>query len=247
MYEERVCCFIDILGWKSKVEGIELGDPLMDVILAALTEIENHWRGKSLEFYLANTSREVTIFSDSVVVSALLTEDISIESILIDILHMQMTMLPRGMWLRGAVTYGQLYHTKDRVFGPALNEAYRLESEVAKYPRVILDHSLLKVYDSHSSPHKSQSLYRIIESGICFKDTDDYYFIDQFVAAINELNDPPIDYVEYLYQVGMHVSDLRKKADQEPDPKIKVSLTKKAEWTEKQLDRAEIHCGLKST
>ena len=33
---------------------------------------------------------------------------------------------------------GKLHHDANRIFGPALIEAYHLEKDVAKYPRIIL-------------------------------------------------------------------------------------------------------------
>jgi hypothetical protein len=45
-----------------------------------------------------------------------------------------------GMLMRGGVSLGPLIHAQGGpLFGPAMNEAYRLESKCAIYPRVLVD------------------------------------------------------------------------------------------------------------
>jgi hypothetical protein len=39
----------------------------------------------------------------------------------------------------GAVTIGLVHHDAEIVFGPALNRAYMLESQQAKFPRILMD------------------------------------------------------------------------------------------------------------
>jgi hypothetical protein len=47
-------------------------------------------------------------------------------------------MLLDGHYTRGAIVVGKVHHEISTVFGPALIEAYELEKNVAKYPRVIV-------------------------------------------------------------------------------------------------------------
>ena len=47
---------------------------------------------------------------------------------------------------RGGVSYGGFFIDGDIMFGPALTSAYLLESQNAKYPRIIMNHSLLLQY-----------------------------------------------------------------------------------------------------
>ncbi len=47
-------------------------------------------------------------------------------------------LLQHGYFIRGALVKGQLYHDDKMIFGEALVRAYQLESEVVRYPRVMV-------------------------------------------------------------------------------------------------------------
>jgi hypothetical protein len=44
-----------------------------------------------------------------------------------------------GFLVRGGITIGDIVHDEEVVFGPALNRAYHLEHDIAKYPRIVVD------------------------------------------------------------------------------------------------------------
>jgi hypothetical protein len=46
--------------------------------------------------------------------------------------------LEAGCFMRGGLCRGLLYHDKDMVFGDAFIAAHRIESSVARYPRVMV-------------------------------------------------------------------------------------------------------------
>lgn len=48
-------------------------------------------------------------------------------------------MICKGILFRGAVVIGDLYNDKIIIFGPAMLEAYELESKKAIYPRIIIE------------------------------------------------------------------------------------------------------------
>jgi hypothetical protein len=59
-------------------------------------------------------------------------------------------LLLDGYFVRGGITRGRLYHDDNMVFGEALIEAYRLESQIARFPRIIIPQNVfedLKGYD----------------------------------------------------------------------------------------------------
>jgi hypothetical protein len=48
-----------------------------------------------------------------------------------------------GIFLRGAITYGKIFHTGRILFGSAYQNAFELESKKALNPRIIVDKSVL--------------------------------------------------------------------------------------------------------
>ncbi len=71
---------------------------------------------------------------------------------------MIMRLIYRGILCRGAITYGKLIHTDEVLFGPALTEAYILETKVALYPRVILHKDIIDLAGKAKSSHHTSEL-----------------------------------------------------------------------------------------
>jgi hypothetical protein len=58
--------------------------------------------------------------------------------------QLALNLLGNGLLMRGAVAKGKLYHVGSVMFGPAFLNAYRIEHEIAKYPRIILSEEVFK-------------------------------------------------------------------------------------------------------
>jgi hypothetical protein len=67
--------------------------------------------------------------------------------------------------LRGAVTIGKVFHknTGDPAFGPALIEAYELESNIANYPRIILSSECFGLIRKYSSVSTNPNFTKILK------------------------------------------------------------------------------------
>jgi len=50
-------------------------------------------------------------------------------------------LLLAGHLTRGAVVRGKLHHDSSHILGPALVKAHKIESKIAKYPRIVVDDS----------------------------------------------------------------------------------------------------------
>lgn len=66
---------------------------------------------------------------------------------LFSIVHMQANLIASGVLVRGSLTVGRLYARGRLIFGPGLNRAHELESTIAKYPRVVVDPVVLRVFE----------------------------------------------------------------------------------------------------
>ncbi len=197
-YEDRFCLFLDILGFKEIIDASvseknTKGKPQASEVFFGLKRIASTLNykqgvsGKSGE--ILPSSRKVTQFSDSVVVSYLAEEVGSLADMLYDVLHLQLKLINRNMLIRGAITRGKLYHSEDFVFGPALVEAAELE-KLAMYPRVIVDREILQsagiVEPGFSAPSKHSS--RTAESLVA-RDLDGLFFVDYFAVHPEDFDD----------------------------------------------------------
>lgn len=94
-------------------------------------------------------------------------------------------MLRREYLVRGAITRGALYHDDAVVVGPALVRAYELESQVAIYPRIILDPNLqnLQITKTDVEDVFWTKMYREDRDGIFFLN----FLSEDVLGAFEEL------------------------------------------------------------
>lgn len=85
--------------------------------------------------------------------------------------------------LRGGITIGELFIDNSIVWGTGLIKAYKMENEIAIYPRILVSQELLNIYDSYKQ--KTINIYALIE-----KDFDGLWFADYMMAAPNLDNIP---------------------------------------------------------
>lgn len=147
-YKNRVVAFLDVLGWKQRVlsKGSE-GEEVVKMLgktLAQLQGVTRHFnslRNLLPEDQVWPGDPVMTQFSDCLVLSV--ENDSHGRETLQNVLSiLTSNLIQFGFLLRGGVTRGQLFHDDGLVFGPALIEAYELESKIASTPRVILSKEL---------------------------------------------------------------------------------------------------------
>ena len=228
-YEDRIVCFIDVLGFKNIINKTldKEGNDIESEI-----ELINKALSLGLEIldlddkYKLAKSKIVTQFSDSFVISFAVNERSEIYSTLVNILHLTMNFMVKGILIRGGIAYGKLIHTNKVVFGPGLVTAYETESRAAMYPRVILDKTVIeiaKIFHSQGGnpKHEEESIMNVVT-----KDTDDMYYIDYIQKAQSELDDPELDMVDYIEKFKNIIEPLLE--NDAPDIKVKIGwLTNK--------------------
>ncbi|HVI31612.1 hypothetical protein [Phenylobacterium sp.] len=133
-YENRLCVYFDILGWRSHIEEAGSDPRRIARLRAALANFSAFAQPSGSQGHAGR----ISTFSDNVILSigwepsiyASWTEGLA---------QLVFGSALQGFFLRGAVTTGLLHHSEAGVFGPALNRAYELEQKLAFGPRVILD------------------------------------------------------------------------------------------------------------
>ena len=131
MYERRAVLFLDILGFKQLVQ-----EQREELILSALKIPESL---KARYPFDGKTEMQLSAFSDSIVVSEVVKNDhIGAIRMTHYASHLWWRFFAKGALTRGGMAVGNLHHENGILFGPAMNEAYELESQLAIYPRIVL-------------------------------------------------------------------------------------------------------------
>lgn len=141
-YQERFTAFIDILGFTELIGRTATTPPEMALenIVTALDIPRPAKKGQMLIGNVGDISKSdhrIAQFSDSLIIST--------ENTAAGLLHLvnhaeriAFSFLKLGFMCRGGISKGLLYHEENIAFGPAMIEAYHLESKKAQYPRIIL-------------------------------------------------------------------------------------------------------------
>lgn len=113
----------------------------------ALIKMEESAQRKGIENFDISNNIEITCFSDFIVISSeVVKENINVifSTLVTQVAYISKELLLRNILVRGGVAIGDLYHKDNIVFGQGLIEAYRIESEIAEYPRIVLSDKLIK-------------------------------------------------------------------------------------------------------
>jgi hypothetical protein len=185
--------FMDVLGFGSLVEK-ETNPDKIAKILSTLTD----WAkpgAETAEMY----EIDFLTFSDSTIRSI----HINIETNkkhrsgiffheLLDLVFAQAYMVDKGYFVRGGVTVGDICINGQTVFGPAIVKAYRLESEFAVYPRIVIDPAMFDEFEKsellRNKKHDMEQEREFI-SGLVRRDSDGLYFVDYLKAILPNLGE----------------------------------------------------------
>lgn len=247
-YEKRICCFIDVLGFKSTIkescEREEVREKLFELISEFPMEIKDSIArmvpyfplgGENVDFerkkkvVFDGSSFRLTQFSDSFVISANIEDTIECDFLLRAIYIICLDFFfEMGLMTRGGVAVGDLIHTESGVlFGPAMNDAYELESKYAVYPRVIFSVEAKKILSEKLNgwsviPPLGESF-----DGYCFVDVISVFNWD-YAKKIEEM-DSFGDIGEWIDRVEKDILDNARVAH----PKIAYL---KSRWKNRNLD-----------
>lgn len=191
---ERIVAFLDILGFKQLADDLQ--EKLLLNIISPLyfSEASNDAQKKIYKDTGLDKlhTTEVTFFSDSIVISCDIKE---IAKLISHVKGLSSSFIEYGLFLRGGIAYGKLFHKNRIIFGPAMNEAYKLESEYAIHLRIIVSDGVYALIKSNTEPpvvaeeyekligiHKTNEDLKTINN--VFRDDDGFYFVNPFPLSV---------------------------------------------------------------
>lgn len=142
--EKYIVAFIDVLGAKEFMK--EDSDGILNKVHNVYTESI-----KLYTKYYGKISDEVNIriFSDNIVVYCRCGKINNLTALKITTMLsaiIQVNFLKYDILVRGGISKGDFFADEVMIWGNALSNAYILESEVAVYPRIVIDNSLSEIF-----------------------------------------------------------------------------------------------------
>ena len=215
-YEERIVAFIDILGFKALIQSTDTQDE--DKNTRAIQEVLDIY--EEIETRLVDQLQEmmgtvdITRFSDCIVISFPARQSDGLFELTLALSWFHLDIFMRfNVLIRGAITQGKLIHTKDLVFGPAMNRAYELESTVAIFPRIIIDNIVFQGRIDwfaneedgevrHQIRNEMNTLLENDGDEVLSLDTDDFYYVDYIGKIAGEMDDPETQFPVYMKKLS---------------------------------------------
>lgn len=226
-YEDRIVAFVDVLGFKGLVDSSKNDVKVLRNITSALSTLyEWIWKWEADG---GDSSFAFTQFSDSVVLSALADTQDSFEMLLQLMLGIVDIAYSNCIIVRGGIARGKLIHDNEMVVGPAMVDAYFLESQIAKYPRIVISDELKTEFEVNLQEYvdSQPNLTEIPSFNKIFKqdDVDGLWYMD-YIDPDEEfvIRHSKKDYIETL-------KDIARKGLSNSDANIRM----KYEWLERKL------------
>ncbi len=207
-YRRCLVTFIDLLGFKKMIEA-----PLpAHEIASTLNLVRKHTRDDEDIGKLYNSA--FFAFSDSLV--RILPIDTEVNKRhpiglpffeILQMVHAQASLANRGIFIRGAMTIGNMHFDPETAFGPALVAAYQLESQTALYPRIIIDPALLLEVSTNLLLKKDVHTFdreKAYIKDMLRQDADGFWHIDYLHAMIDE-SDSEAHYFRFLKEHKKHI------------------------------------------
>ena len=229
-YEERIVCFIDILGFSGLIKSTTSRDigkaqKTLNNVCEALFFLRECL--SSLSIHNITTTQ----FSDSIVISFPWNEkDWHLLAVFKTIKHIQIVLLYKyDLLLRGGIVIGDVIHTDKILVGPAMVNAYELESKCANNPRIVLDPKVeyrFLVLKNNAKRANFEESDRIIH-----KDLDDTSYIDYFNVDEGEIFDNAEEEELYFGKLCQLIADNVGSAD--------MSIRMKYLWMRNKVKHSE--------
>jgi hypothetical protein len=153
-YEDRIVAFIDILAFSEMIRITDTNDEnkqeeatLMLIKLQNVIRFLQSGITKAISNKKLPSGTRASMFSDSIVISIPKAESRGVWTLFKLLKELQIRLIFQNILLRGGVVHGKLIHENQLIIGPALINAYEVESKSALYPRIVIDPNVLRLYE----------------------------------------------------------------------------------------------------
>lgn len=175
-YDTKIICFLDILGFEQIVNDSTSRD--LSIQNTALGKLNIIYEIYNTHEFTQFDTPTITQFSDSIVISIQFIQEDAVFFFLLRLKMLIQKLAEKQILCRGGISVGNLYHKDQTICGPALIEAYKLESKIANYPRVILHQEILEIAKRYKGAQNTIKQVELYLMDIVGYDSDGFYYID---------------------------------------------------------------------
>lgn len=156
--------FVDILGVRAMSRAADADQHLL--------RLQRTVRDRLRDYLGESAPWPAAFFSDTLVLASSAAESAAaaVDDLAYQAAWLQLGLIEEGLFLRGALVLGPI-HVGEILFGPALVEAYELESEHAVHPRVVLSERAAASQQTHDPGDAGLG-------GALLRDDDGFAFVD---------------------------------------------------------------------
>lgn len=206
-YENRFIAFLDILGFKNWIEKTVINESIFNTIKAGLDYISNEreelYHGHYSDMRINN--KEISVFSDSIVISYSMDKG-SLFYVLMDLIYICINLNSKGIFVRGGVSFGKLYHKNHECFGPAMVKAYELEQKQAIYPRIVVEPEVVKNGIMNPGPANTPKQELAYIEKLLSEDKGEGIFYLDYLSQYEEM-DSIEEYMDLICKIKKHVAN----------------------------------------
>lgn len=178
------CVFADLLGLTQGIRACrdqasesELCSQVFGLFAEAANRLGDPWNSRENKF-------AYQFISDGLVIGTPVTDrrdDAELGFALLDIAEIQLGLVLRRFPLRGGFTVGNLHLSQRLVFGRSFLEAYDLERNHAKFPRIVVNSVVADLADRHANYYSERDIAP--QTSLLWKDEDGEIFINYLDGA----------------------------------------------------------------
>lgn len=249
-YQNCFVAFLDILGFSTKVMDSADSNEKLKVLVDSLSicgKFSSRSKKSTKHGVIPMQSR---FFSDSIVFFTKEDERYLVQLFFL-IRYLQDRLWKMGICLRGAIASGEMFWPEKEAgitVGPALIEAYELESNIAIYPRILISRKLSTYIndrvieaDPFGLNGELKDLIRQDEDGMCFLDLLNIN-VNRMKNEYLDREDDDIFSICYSDDRGSKHSEILgnvKAIIDENDKSDKPKIIQKNEWLKSYLKKIE--------
>jgi hypothetical protein len=197
IYSNRAVAFLDVLGFQNKLTEFEAEAIQYHQNIAIENEVDDDFNNGSLHFsqkasdFIQTFNSAISkldtdkfsyyLFSDNICITAKNVNsngENSLVELLMVISELYFEFVQQGYFLRGGVDYGLFIDKSSIALGVPLATAYKLESTLAVFPRIVLSQNFIKQFEVY--PKEGEQEYTSLFDSSLIKQSCEIKYLNVF-------------------------------------------------------------------